>query len=51
MARGDWRPGDQKVFYADVREAERELGWSPKIGVEQGVEILFKWVKEHRNLF
>ena len=51
VARGDWRPGDQKVFYADIRKAERELGWKPKIGVEQGVEMLFRWVVENKGLF
>ena len=51
VGHGDWRPGDQKVFYADVRKAEHELGWRPKIDVEQGVERLFKWVKENQNLF
>jgi len=51
VSRGDWRPGDQKVFYADVRKAGRELGWKPKIGVEQGVERLFEWVKENSDLF
>jgi CDP-paratose 2-epimerase len=51
VARGDWRPGDQKVFYADIRKADRELGWKPKIGVEQGVGKLFEWVKENQNLF
>jgi CDP-paratose 2-epimerase len=50
VGRGDWRPGDQKVFYADVRKAERELGWKPKIGVEQGVERLVQWVKENSDL-
>lgn len=49
--RGDWRPGDQKVFYADIRKAERELGWKPKIGVQQGVERLFEWVKENDQVF
>jgi CDP-paratose 2-epimerase len=51
VARGDWRPGDQKVFYADIRKAGRELGWKPSIGVEEGVERLFEWVKENRGLF
>jgi CDP-paratose 2-epimerase len=51
VARGDWRPGDQKVFYADVRKAGRELGWKPKVSVEQGVEKLFKWVSANRDLF
>ncbi len=51
VARGDWRPGDQRVFYADISKAARELGWSPKIGVEEGVEMLFKWVQENQSLF
>ena len=51
VGRGDWRPGDQKVFVADIRKAERELGWQPKIGVEQGVGRLFEWVKANKNLF
>lgn len=51
VARGDWRPGDQKVFYADISKAEKELGWRPNINVERGVQMLFDWVKENKNLF
>ena len=51
VARGDWRPGDQKVFYADISKVEKELGWSPNINVERGVQMLFDWVKENKNLF
>ena len=51
VARGDWRPGDQRVFYADITKAEKELGWSPKINVEEGVQKLFDWVKENQELF
>jgi CDP-paratose 2-epimerase len=51
VLRGDWRPGDQKVFVADIRKAGRELGWRPKVGVEEGVQRLFKWVKENQDLF
>ena len=51
VARDDWRPGDQRVFYADIRKAENELGWKPKIRVEEGVEMLFEWVRENKNLF
>jgi CDP-paratose 2-epimerase len=49
--RGDWRPGDQKVFYADYRKAQRELGWEPKIDLEEGMEMLFEWVKANKDLF
>lgn len=51
VARGDWRPGDQKVFYADISKAKRELGWEPKIGVAEGVDRLFEWVKTNKSLF
>ena len=51
VARGDWRPGDQKVFVADTRKAGRELGWAPKIGVEEGVKRLFEWVQGNKSLF
>ena len=51
VRRGDWRPGDQKVFVADIRKAERDLGWKPKVGVLEGVESLFEWVKENKDLF
>jgi CDP-paratose 2-epimerase len=51
VQRSDWRPGDQKVFVADIRKAERDLGWKPKVGVSEGVGSLFEWVKENKNLF
>jgi len=51
ISRGDWRPGDQRVFYADILKAKKELGWKPKIGVERGIKMLFEWVQENKNLF
>ncbi len=51
FSRGDWRPGDQRVFYADIRKARRELGWYPKIGIHEGLQRLFNWVSENKNLF
>jgi CDP-paratose 2-epimerase len=51
VAHGDWRPGDQRVFYADISKAEKELGWKPKIGVQEGVKRLFEWVKKNEDLF
>ena len=51
VARDDWRPGDQRVFYADFRKAQRELGWEPKIDLEEGMELLFDWINENRELF
>lgn len=46
-----WRPGDQKVFIADISKAHRDLGWKPEVNPEQGIRKLFDWVREHRELF
>lgn len=51
VQRGDWRPGDQRVCIYDTSKAKRELGWEPKIGVQEGVEKLYRWVIQNRNLF
>jgi CDP-paratose 2-epimerase len=47
----DWRPGDQRIFVADIRKAERELGWRPKVGRAEGVGRLYDWVAANRSLF
>jgi CDP-paratose 2-epimerase len=51
VERAEWRPGDQRVFYADIRKAQRELGWEPKIGLGAGIKLLLEWVRENRGLF
>ncbi len=44
---GPWRPGDQKVFVADIRKAAAEFGWRPKNDCRQGVTKLIAWVDEN----
>ena len=51
VARDDWRPGDQRVFYADTRSAMKDLAWQPKIGVEEGIKKLFEWVEGNKGVF
>ncbi len=41
------RAGDQPVFVADIRKAERELGWKPKVGVDEGLEQLLVWLEKN----
>jgi CDP-paratose 2-epimerase len=48
---GDWRPGDQPVYVSDIRKAERELGWQPRVSIRQGVKDLFEWIENHQELF
>jgi CDP-paratose 2-epimerase len=47
----DWRPGDQPVFISDVRKAERDFNWRPKIGVREGIRRLTQWVQANSTLF
>lgn len=47
----EWRPGDQKVFVSDIRKAEQDLGWSPRVSSSNGLELLYSWVCQNRGLF
>lgn len=51
VARADWRPGDQRVFYADLRKSKRELGWEPKIDLAKGMGMMFEWIVTNKGLF
>jgi CDP-paratose 2-epimerase len=47
----DWRPGDQKVFVADTRKAQKALGWSANVDPSSGLKMLFEWVHQNKSLF
>ncbi len=51
VGRSTWRPGDQKIFVSDIRKAGRDLGWKPKVGVQEGITRLYDWVQANRSLF
>lgn len=48
---GPWRPGDQRVFVADIHRAAERLGWRPRVSPEQGIRRLYAWVAENPGLF
>jgi CDP-paratose 2-epimerase len=47
----DWRPGDQKVFVSNIARANRDFGWRPTIRPKKGVEMLYHWVTDNKDLF
>lgn len=51
VKRADWRPGDQRVFVADIGKAERVLGWRPSISPTDGIRELYHWVSTNPELF
>lgn len=40
---------DMMETYADISKAERLLGWTPRVGVEEGVEKSVKWYLDNRD--
>jgi len=43
------RKADLCVYFTDARKAERVLGWTPRIGIEEGFERIIAWVKENEE--
>jgi CDP-paratose 2-epimerase len=43
---GAWRPGDQRYYVSDTARFRACTGWSPKIGVHEGIERLNRWLTE-----
>lgn len=46
----DWRPGDQPIYVSDTAKALRDMGWSPQVGMEEGVAVLSRWVQDNKEL-
>lgn len=46
----DWRPGDQRVFVADIAQAARDFGWRPRVSVDEGLDRLYRWVCQEKDL-
>lgn len=46
-----WRPSDQKVYISDIRKAEKDLEWKPKISPKTGIQNIISWIEDNRELF
>ncbi len=40
------QPGDVPITSADVSKAEREIGWRPKVTIEEGLDRFIAWYHE-----
>ncbi len=45
-----WRSGDQRYYVADIGKFSRATGWVPQIGVYQGVQTLYQWLRSSRGV-
>ena len=43
------QPGDVPVTYADSEALERDYGFTPKIGIREGLRKFAEWYKEYYN--
>ncbi|MEM9839847.1 MAG: SDR family NAD(P)-dependent oxidoreductase [Pseudomonadota bacterium] len=41
------QPGDVRETWADITRARAELGYAPKVGLEEGLERFVRWYKEY----
>ena len=44
------RPGDQTIFISDIRKAKNDFGWEPKVGIKEGIEKLYAWIQENKQM-
>ncbi len=51
VIKGDWRPGDQRVFVADISKAQELLNWKTLISPQEGITALYEWVSSNPHLF
>jgi len=48
---GPMRTGDLSYFVCNITKAQKELGWTPKVTVNEGVAKLIEWIRENKELF
>ena len=45
------RRGDQPIYISDIRKAADDFGWKPAIGYNKGIEQLYSWISENKEIF
>jgi len=44
------QPGDVPITYADLTAASRDLGYRPRIKIEEGIKLFAQWLQGERTL-
>jgi CDP-paratose 2-epimerase len=44
----NWRTADQRYYVSDTRRFQQATGWRPRVGVEEGIKRLYRWLVEAR---
>ena len=45
----DHRKGDQPIYISDIQSVQSEWGWSPQVNPQNGMQLLFSWLREHKE--
>lgn len=43
------RPGHDRRYAIDFSKIEKELGWTPKVSFEEGIDLTIRWYQEHQE--
>ena len=43
------RPGEPDCTFADIQKIRAELGWSPRVNLQEGVQILLQQIEDWRE--
>ncbi len=46
IRQGPWRVGDQRVYISNTSKLRQFTGWQPKVGVEAGLDELYRWARD-----
>jgi CDP-paratose 2-epimerase len=44
-----WREADQRYYVSDTRKFCEATGWTPRVGLEQGISALYDWLRDARK--
>lgn len=43
------RPGHDRRYAIDFSKIEKELGWTPQVSFEEGIDLTIRWYQEHQE--